>query len=73
MARAGQSSGKLPESKSEFNGNAYAVKRIKDHGVVLVSLRIEDGIVVETAESEPDIISIQSGKVGQYLRRDIGL
>lgn len=49
------------------------MKRIKDHGVVLVSLRIEDGIVVETAESEPDIISIQSGKVGQYLRRDIGL
>ena len=49
------------------------MKRIKDHGVVLVRLRIEDGIVVETAESEPDIIAIQSSKVGRYLREDLGL
>lgn len=49
------------------------MKRGKDHGVILVAMRIEDGIVVETAESEPDIISIQSSKVGTYLRRDIGL
>ena len=49
------------------------MKRVKDHGVVLFSLRIEDGIVVETYESEPDIIAIQASHVTKNLRKDLGI
>lgn len=49
------------------------MKRVKDHGVVMFALRIEDGIVVEVHESEPDIIAIQSAHVTQNLRKDLGI
>ena len=75
MARTGQASGEFSKTakRTEYTGNAYGVKRVKDHGVVMFSLRIEDGIVVEVHESEPDIIAIQSSHVTQNLRRDLGL
>lgn len=42
-------------------------------GVVVVSLRIEDGVVVETATTEPDITAYQTARVANLLRRDLGL
>jgi hypothetical protein len=58
--------------RTEYNGNAYTL--IRDGlGVRLVTLRIEDGIVVGTMESEPDILGIQTSKITSALRKDLGI
>lgn len=39
----------------------------------LVTLRIEDGIVVQTLESETDLLGIQNANISNLLRKDLGL